>query len=119
MCKNIGYEFYCKELFVVKHKSNYSCKSAIYFDLVSEIIKENCNFSYCFNKSDIKPVIRDSGNDIILANWPNNKHIECNINNDIPVKLPSFPYILVNRSVLCNCEIEPENIFFGITGCMS
>ena len=32
-CKKIGYEFYCKELFVVKHKSSYSCESAIYFKL--------------------------------------------------------------------------------------
>ena len=32
-CKRIGYEFYCKELFVVGHKSIHSCKSAIYFDL--------------------------------------------------------------------------------------
>ena len=30
-CKKIGYEFYCEELFKVKHKSNYSCKSVIYF----------------------------------------------------------------------------------------
>ena len=28
-CKRIGYEFYYKELFVVKHKSMYSCESAI------------------------------------------------------------------------------------------
>ena len=28
-CKRIGYEFYCKELFIVKHKSSYSCESAI------------------------------------------------------------------------------------------
>ena len=48
-CKKIGYEFYCKELFRVKHKSKYSCKSAIYFDLGSDIIK-NCNFAYYFNK---------------------------------------------------------------------
>ena len=39
-CKNIGYEFYCKELFVVKHKSKCSCESAIYFNLSSEIIKK-------------------------------------------------------------------------------
>ena len=32
-CKRIGYEFYCMELFMVKHKLKYSCKSAIYFDL--------------------------------------------------------------------------------------
>ena len=40
-CKRIGYEFYCEELFVVKHKSKYSCESAIYFNLNSETINEN------------------------------------------------------------------------------
>ena len=44
MCKRIGYEFYCKKLFVVKHKTSYSCKSAIYFNLDANIIKENCVF---------------------------------------------------------------------------
>ena len=47
-CRNIGYEFYCKELFVVKHKSKYSCKSAIYFNLSSEIIKRNLQFCLVF-----------------------------------------------------------------------
>ena len=37
-CKRIGYEFYCKKLFVVKHKSSYSCESAIYFNLTVDII---------------------------------------------------------------------------------
>ena len=29
-CKRIGYEFYCEELFVVKHKPKYSCKSTLF-----------------------------------------------------------------------------------------
>ena len=95
-CKKIGYEFYCKELCVVKHKSKYSNKSAINFNLGSEIIQENCNFAYYFNKTDIKPVALDGRNEIILANLPNNKHIECNINNDIPVKTSNFPSVLIN-----------------------
>ena len=37
MCKRIGHEFYCEEIFVVKHKSKYSCESAIYFDLDSKL----------------------------------------------------------------------------------
>ena len=77
---------------------------------IPNIIKENCNFAYYFNKTDIKPAVLVGGNEIILANWPNNKHIECNVNNDIPVKIPSFPYILLNQCV-CNCEIEVENHF--------
>ena len=54
-CKKIGYEYYCEELFVVKSKTRYSCTSAIYFNLGSEIIKENCEFEFHFNKTDVKP----------------------------------------------------------------
>ena len=36
-CIRIGYELYCKELFMVKHKTKYSCESAIYFDLGPDI----------------------------------------------------------------------------------
>ena len=45
----------------------------------------------------------------ILANWPKDKHVICNINNDIPVKIPSHPYVLVDRSILCNCGLEADN----------
>ena len=56
-CKRIGSEFYCEELFVVKHKSKYSCKSAIHFNLSLEIIKENCKFDFYYNKTDITPTV--------------------------------------------------------------
>ena len=96
---------------MVKDKSKYSCKSKIYFNLNSETIKENCKFKFNYNKTDITPTVLDGGNEIILANWPNNKHIIFNINNDIPIKVASHPCVLVNRSVLCNCGIEVENHF--------
>ena len=110
-CKRIGYEFYCEELFMVKNKSNYSCESAIYFDLDSENIKENCKFNFYYNKTDTTPTVLDGGSKIILAHWPNDQHMICSINNDIPVRIPSHPYVLVNRGVLCNCGIEVENNF--------
>ena len=49
MCKKIGYESYCEELFVVRHKTQHSCESVIYFDLGADVIKENCEFQYYFN----------------------------------------------------------------------
>ena len=110
-CKRIGYEFYCEELFAVKHKSKYSYKNLIYFNLNSETIKENVKFEFYFNEMDIIPTVLDGGNEIIMANWSNDEHIICNINNNIPIKIPSHPYVLVNRSVLCNCGIEGENHF--------
>ena len=118
-CKRLGYEFYCKELFVVKHKSRYSCESAIYFYLDTDTIKENCNFKVYYNKTDITSTVLDGGNRIILANWPNNKHIICNINNNISVRIPSHPYVLVNRSVLGNCGIEADSRYLleSLTAC--
>ena len=108
-CKKIGNEFYCEELFIVKHKSSYSCESAIYFNLTTDIIRNNCNFDFYFNNTEVTPTVLDGGDEIILANWPSDKHIICNNNNNIPVKIPSHPYVLVNRSILCNCGIEADN----------
>ena len=108
-CKKIGNKFYCEELFVVKHKSSYSCEIAIYFNLTMDIIRNNCNFDFYFNNTEVMPTVLDGGDPIILANWPNDKHIICNITNNIPVRIPSHPYILVNRSILCNCRIEVDN----------
>ena len=67
----------------------------------------------------ITPTVLHGGNEIILANWPNDKHIICNINNNMPVKIPSHQYILVNRSGLCNSGIEAENhlLLESLTAC--
>ena len=81
------------------------------FQLRPRNYKRNCKFKYYYNKTDITPTVLDGGNEIILDNWSNDKHIIYNTNNDIPVKIPSHPYILVNRSVLCNCGIEADNHF--------
>ena len=64
-CKKISYECYCQERFVVRHKSRYSCKSAIYFDLDKEIIKQTCEFKFYYNKTDVTPTVLDGGNKII------------------------------------------------------
>ena len=67
-CKKIGYKYYCQKLFIVKHKTKYSCESVIYFNLGPDIFKENCKFAYYFNKTDITQRVLDGGNKIISAN---------------------------------------------------
>ena len=111
MCQKIGYEYYCEELFVIKSKTRYSCASAIYFNLESEVIKANCEFQYYYNKTDIKPTVLNGGFQIILANWPNYRKIMCLHNNNIPINIPGHPYGLMNRSILCNCNKEAESNF--------
>ena len=75
------------------------------------MIKENCIFDYYFNKTDVKPSILDGGYEIVLANWPSFKRMVCTMHNNIPIEIPSHPYVILNRTVLCNCIIEAEHIF--------
>ena len=35
----------------------------------------------------------------------------CSYNNNIPISIPSHPYVLMNRSILSNCDIEVESNF--------
>ena len=125
-CKKIVYEYYCEELFVVKSKAKYSCASALYFQLDRQTIKENCIFDYYYyNKTDVKPSILDEGYEIVLANWPSFKRIVCSTRNNIPIAIPIYrylyPYVLLNRTVLCNCIIEAESNFLleSIAACHS
>ena len=95
----------------MKSKSKYSCASALYFQLDKQTIKDNCMFDYYYNKTNVKPSILDGGHEIVLANWPSFKRIVCSTHNNILIEIPSHPYVLLNRTVLCNCIIEVENNF--------
>ena len=103
-CKRIGYEHFFEELFVVKSKHKYSCASTVYFNLEHEI-KQNCEYNFYFNKTNVTPSVLDGGHQIILANWPSYKRIIYTHNNNILANIPSHPYILLDINILCNCDI--------------
>ena len=42
---------------------------------------------------------------------PSFKIIVCSTHNNIPIEIPSQPYVLLNRTILFNCIIEVENNF--------
>ena len=69
---------------------------AIFFDLSSDIITNNCQFKYCLNNT----AVLGGGNEIILANWLNKKSIEFTSDSDILVRLLHFTYVLINRGIL-------------------
>ena len=74
-------------------------------------IKHNCDFYYYHNMTDVTSSVLDGGRQIILANWPNYKRIICTYNSNIPVNIPSHSYVLLDRNILCNCDIEAESNF--------
>ena len=55
----------------------------------------------------------------ILIIVPNYRKIMCLHNNNIPINIPGHPYVLMNQSILCNCDIEAESNFLleSLTAC--
>ena len=60
MCKQIKQIYFCEEIFLVKHKTKHSCESALFYNLSSTLIKQNCDFKYMYNTTVI-PVVLDGG----------------------------------------------------------
>ena len=105
MCKQISHIYFCEELFLVKHKTKHSCESALFYELDSALVRQNCKFKYYYNTSVI-PSVLDGGSKIILANMLNEKRLICTYDQRLAKPLPSSPYVLVDRRILCHCHIQ-------------
>ena len=68
MCRSIRFNYYCEELFVVKHKSAYGCSSTIFYDMGPKRGTEFCEFKYMYD-AKVAPTILDGGKKLLLANF--------------------------------------------------
>ena len=110
MCKRIRHTYYCEEMFLVKHKSKNSCESAIFYNLTADIVYSVCKFKYFFNTT-VTPSVLDGSSHIFLANMLSPKRLICTQDYHLARPLPSYPYILVNRSMLCNCHMQTGHTY--------
>ena len=109
MCKSIRHTYYCEELFVVKHKSRHSCASAIFYDLGPEEVVLKCQFDYIYNTT-MPPTILDGGRSLLLANFHGPRSLKCNSKNGgLPKPAPEHVYAVVDRSFLCDCQLDLEH----------
>ena len=104
-CKQIKHIYFCEELFLVKHKTKHSCESALFYNLESAFVKQNCQFKYFYNTTVI-PSVLDGGSEIVLANMLNEKRLICTYDQGLAKLLPASPYVLVDRRLLCHCHIQ-------------
>ena len=110
MCKDIRYIYYCEELFVVKHKSKHSCASAIFYNLGSGVVTENCKFHYMYNAT-IPPVILDGGREVLLANFYGQRSLKCaSQNGGLAKPIPEHTYAVVQREFLCDCQLDLKHV---------
>ena len=105
MCKQIKLIYFCEEIFLVKHKTKHSCESAFIYNLSSTLIKQNCDYKYLYNTTVI-PAVLDGGSQIVLANMLPEKRLICTYDKAWQNLLPTSPYVLVDRKILCHCHIN-------------
>ena len=111
MCKIIDHKYFCEEIFLMKHKTKHSCESALLYELPNDLIKRNCDFDYYLNTT-VTPAVLDGGETIVLANFGSKKKLNCEHHHglDIPLALSHHEYQIVDRSILCACQIEADLI---------
>ena len=103
MCKVVQKDYFCEELFMVKHANLHTCESALFYERAKTVIDNVCNFEFFLNKSVI-PSVLDGGDNMVLANLSPDKNLNCD--KQIQNKLPGNSYMLTNRSLLCHCSVQ-------------
>ena len=64
-----------------------------------------CQFKYFYNTT-FTPSVLDGGSHIPLGNVLSPKRLVCSNYFHMAHPVPSYPYVLVNRSLLWNCHLE-------------
>ena len=52
------------------------------------------------------PAVLDGGSQIVLANMLPEKRLICTYDQGLAKPLPTSPYVLVDRKILCHCHIQ-------------
>ena len=66
-----------------------------------------CKFDHYFNIT-VPPSILDGGSHIPLANMLSPKRLICSEDFHMACPVPSHEYVLINRSLLCNCHLASD-----------
>ena len=131
-CKKVHFQYYCEELFMLRHESQSTCNSALLFDSPQETVLQHCKIKVLYNGTTVRPAVLDGGNKIILANMAKDKELLCTVADPVglpypedssaiyfPRRLPKQTYLMLNREILCYCDIEANYhlVLQSIAGC--
>ena len=109
MCKVIGFEYFCEELFTMKHRMKHTCESTLFYRDSTKDVNEHCEFEYHYNKTVI-PSVLDGGDTVVLANMKQKKSLTCRETQNLeqPAQIPPSSYVTVSRSLLCGCHLTSD-----------
>ena len=57
----------------------------------------------------LKAEILDAGDTILLSNLYKPWYLHCNEHKNVPIPIPAYDYSVINRSWLCDCQLQRRN----------
>ena len=103
-CFKFRNNYFCEQLQLVKHNSEHTCESAIYWNQPTALIRKKCNIQY-YPDLVPEPAILDAGDYLLLAGLPKPWISYCSHEDQIPNPIPGGDYVIIKKSDLCLCSI--------------
>ena len=98
-CKTIAGVYYCEDILKLKHISQHTCASAIFFNQ-TQLIPELCTVKIYENYKP-KPEIIEGQDYLIFVGMPSPWRIYCDKALDIPIKIKESSLAIIPRKQIC------------------
>ena len=103
-CVKYNILFFCEQMFLEKQGNEHTCESAIYTNQNVKMIQQKCTIEY-YPKLDPDPDILDTGNYLLLGNFPLPLNYFCKQKDEIPSPISGSSYVIIRKHDLCQCSL--------------
>ena len=99
----MGATYYCENSYVLRHRSEHTCESAIYYRTDPKMIMKHCRAMFA-SRQNFPPKVLDAGETMILFNLPRPWILVCG-KHKRPREIQIVTYKILNRTELCECSL--------------
>ena len=99
----MGAAYYCKNSYVLRHRSEHTCESAIYYRTDPKMIMKHCRAMFA-SRQNFPPKVLNAGQTMILFNLPTPGILVCG-KHKRPHEIQIAAYKILNRTELCECSL--------------
>ena len=103
LCNKMGATYYCKNSYVLRHRSEHTCELAIYYHTDPKMIIKHCRAMFAF-RQNFPPKVLDAGKTMVLFNLPRPWILVCGKHKRLQ-EIKIATYKILNRTELCECNL--------------
>ena len=95
--------YYCQNSYVLRHRTQHTCESAVYYKMDAKTITKHCQAKFAANV-EFTPKVLDAGETMVLFNLPRPWILLCGQEKQ-PTEIEFATYKVVDRKEFCECSL--------------